>query len=690
MRDGARASLPLLGASVGSATTALVALGSLLLYLRFSEAVRLMAEGWGYLQSVIESLLQAPSARTFAMGFAPSAALLTFVAFVAACLATGAIVARVWKGHAAATPMAWIATLASTVVPTLAIALVRWPDGAGSINNLTILTAQMGLLLLVWWWAQRTTHHMPPVEAANDAVTTEAPAAAAVEEGARSRWAQSPWISLGFVLAGCFALTILLSGASGIFGYDSFSNHLADPARWLSSERLERGLPEEFVSFYPGNFELLVRWTLSLGTDRLAFLLALGSNVAAVWVLHRIARALGQSRTAAGMVALGAASLQALAYQGIIVYSDSFTALCLLLATWVLIVWERDGATDNRLTAGFGMALGLALGAKYSAGPPAVVLGLAWLWHAWRASVQVEAYGEHSTSWRALARSAASLWLGVLPTMGYWYLRNTVEQHNPLFPLSVAGLPGFKIADLLNNAPGPKSTLERLTWPWTEVGHLNGYETGLGPVFAAVVVLAVLAFPWYRRLSNRTGAVGLLWLILLGAWFAWLRTGVLVPRYGFFPLLLSFVFVGELWTAYASRLLGIVFGVAVSATMIAVGHQMLGGVAYMEKTFVAGPPVPAVIDSLEPSRILNAAGQPSGYYARGHDGRHRVINPFAGVRPDDVRRLAPDYLLLPESREPEFVDVLSLELVGRWQRDGQPPTSLWRVRAQRLTGQPSP
>lgn len=673
MRAGSRTPLPLLGASVGAAVIAVAALVSLILYLAFSETVRLAGENWGYLQFVTASLLSEPSARVFSGDATLSVpGLVALLTFVASCVGVGMLVGRVWQGHPAAAPMAWIAALGASVVPTLAIATVRWPDGGGSINNVTILAAQLLLLIAVWWWSRRTQR---PAEGDTPIASETAPDTLSL------------WLRLGFALSVAFALTVLLSGSTGIFGYDSFSNHLADPARWLHAERLARGLPEEFVSFYPGNFELLVRWTLALGTDRFAFLLAFGSNIAALWVLHRIARELGQSRTAAAMVALGAASLQALAYQGVIVYSDSFTALCLLLATWLLLVWVRDGATDDRLTFGLGLAFGVALGAKYSAGPPVVVLGLAWLWHAWRASGRSGDYFENPTSWSTFARRGVALWLGVLPAMGYWYLRNTVEQGNPLFPLSVAGLPGYNINDLLNNAPGPKTLLERLTWPWTEVGHIAGYETGLGPVFAAVVVVAVCAFPVYRHLALRTvssegirrAPVGLLWVVLIGAWLAWLQTGVLVPRYGFFPLLLSFVFVGELWMAYASGLLAVVFGVAVSATMITVGHEMVGGAAYNELFFAPGPPVPAVIDSLAPARILNAAGQPSGYYARGRDGRHEVINLFTGVRVDDVRRLAPDYLLLPRAREPEFVDSLPLELVGRWRKDGQAPTALWRL-----------
>jgi len=642
-----------------------LALASLMIYLWFSPVLRMQAEKWTYLQFVMRSLAETPNLRVFAFGFAPSiAALATFAVYVASCLAVGRLIRWAMHGRRAAVPMAWVGALAATVVPTLLIAMVRWPDGAGSITNGTICVAHVLLVAGVWWWAQA-------YRARTDAeVREEAPL-----EGTRER--VSKRLQPLFVLAGLYALTILVSGFSGIFGYDSFSDHLAVPARWLLTGRLEHGLPEEIVTFYPGNFELLVRWTLSLGTDRLAFLLSFGSGVAAVWVVFRIALELGQSRTEAAVAALAAASMPVMAYQSIVVYSDTYTALCLLLATWLLIVFARSGAhKDPLISLGFGLALGLALGSKYSAGPPAVVLGSLWLLHAWRDSWEpVNAVDR--LNWRRFGWQLVSMAVGVIPPMAYWYARNAVERGNPLYPLSVAGLPGINIVALLAGAPGPKSFLERLTWPWTEVGHGPGYETGLGPVFATLGVLAVIAFPFSRRRPQATA--WLAWAILLLSAFAWWRTGVLVTRYGLFPLLLCFVFVGALWRSYRSPVVGATFTAIVTATMVSVGHEMLGGAAYNALFYDPIPPVPAVVDSLPPSRILNGVGVPSGYYARGRDQRHRVISPFLIISVDYVRGLKPDYLLLPEARESEFVAPLSLELMGRWTKDGQASVSLWRV-----------
>jgi len=550
---------------------------------------------------------------------------------------------------------------------------VRWPDGGGSITNGTICVAQGILLALVWLGSRRARAANRELKVAADVATSANVAALSPRD------ALPTWLRVGIALAACYAVTMLLNGFSGIYGFDAFSDHLARPARWLAAGRLVRGMPVEFITFYPGNFELLVRWTLSLGTDRLAFLVSFGSCAAAVWVVYRIALELEQSRTAAVMSALAAASLQVLAYQSTLVMSDSYTALCLLLATWLLLVCARDGATDDRLNFAFGVALGLSLGAKYSAGPPGVILGLVWLWLVWRTAEVPDDFGGSRTHWGKLLTAMAWLSAGMVAVMGYWYLRNAVELRNPLYPLSIAGLPGIPIAELLFGAPGPKTTMDRLTYAWTERGHVFGFETGLGPMFASVVMVAACAAPFYRRRAGSSQR--LLSLILLGVWVAWWRTGVLVPRYGLFPLLLSFVLVGELWSSWPSRLLGTVFGVVVCATMFSIGHELLASVAYNELLFDPKPKVPVVLDSLPPSRILNLAGEPSGYYAMGRGARHRVISLLKMATSDDVRRLAPDFVLLPQAREPEFVPTLGLQLMGRWEKSGAASTSLWRVPA---------
>ncbi|MEI6739237.1 MAG: hypothetical protein WCK74_02905 [Gemmatimonadaceae bacterium] len=643
---------PVLGGTRRALLVGLASWCSLLLYLRSSEAVASLQRQWSYLDVILRETIGAGRLTVLPPALSPSPdAVITTLLWLGSSVAVGWLVARRLHGHESAAPVGWAFGMAATVVPTLLLAAVGWPDGHGRITNAGIVLQQLLLVLGVWRWS-RSMHTTPP---------RAVPPVLAPE---RTPW----WMRVAFVLVGLYGAVVLLNGLSGVQGFDSFSDHLAVPARWLATQSLERGDAAEAVRFYPGNFELLVRWTLSLGTDRLAFLLSMGSAVAAVWMVYRIARVVGLSKVLAQLSALSAASMQVLAYQSVVVYSDSYTALCLLLATWLLLVWVREGAQSVLLSTGFGLALGMALGAKYSAGPPAVMLGMVWLWSAWKAESR-------------MGRQVVAVSVGVLLTMGYWYVRNAVELGNPLYPLSVVGLPGIPLDRLLAGAPGPVTLWERLSYPWVESHYLAGFETGLGPIVAAVLVPALCMVP---TLMSREEASLRLWrVIVLGALLVWWQSGVLVPRYGLYPLLLSCVAIGVLWRRDGSVLLGVATAVALLSTWLSVGHELVGGIAYFERQLAMPRLAPAVIDSLPSTVILNAVEEPAGYQAMGPGYRHRVITLFAKVMPADVRRLRPEYVLLPSTRDAEFQAAVPMTLVGRGGSVRGVPTGLWRVELTR-------
>lgn len=655
------------GSSRTAVALGVAALASLALYIAGSQAVVQWREGVEYLSFVLQSFAKTPTLRPLPFdGPSPPLAWLTAAIAMASCIAVGWLVARGMRASRGAAPMGWAAGLAAAVVPPMVIATTRWPDGQGSVTNGVLAVGHALLVPLAWWWARS--------QPLDRAVRTAAPppsrnVAAPLEDLPRA------WVMVLLLIAVPLAVLVLLNGLSSIKGYDSFSDHIARPARWLATGRLVPGVFEEVVTHYPGNFELLVRWTLSLGTDRFAFLVAYGSSVAATWVVYRLAREVGQGTMAALVSALAAVSLQVLAYQSVVVYSDSFTALCLLLATWLLLVWLREGASDRRLTFGFGLALGLAMGAKYSAGPPAVVLGLLWLWHACR-DVTREGFEQPLVDVRWLAPQLAWLVAGVLPGMAFWYVRNLVLQGNPFYPLSVAGLPGIPLGSLLAGAPGPKTLGDIASYPWLETGHGPGFETGLGATVATVVVLAVVMGP---VIASKRPLLRFLWLVWVLAFLAWVQSGVMVPRYGLYPILLAFVFVGALLSAYPSGLLRIVATVAMAGTMLAVGFEMAGGTAYAELLIDPRPPVPTAIDSLPATQVLNLAGEPAGYHAMGRDYRHRVLSPFRQFSPDDARAAGLPYLLLPQAREEEFRKALPLQFLGRHGAEKGPGVSLWRL-----------
>jgi hypothetical protein len=659
-------------------------LASLAVYVAVSPAVAQWRTAAGYLRFVAREFLAQPRTATWSPEVTPvpGVPVLAAVALCAA-LAVGAAVWVAMRRQPGAAAMGWVAGMLAAVIPPQVVALVWWPDGQGKLSPGVLAGAHLLLVPAAWVWAWYEHRARPPHE------FRAAPKVRLAERLAAPRHPavpdSSPWWVLPVVVAAVVVFVVALgNGLTAIQGYDSFSDHLARPARWLAIRRLEPGTPGEVVTYYPGNFELLVRWTMALGTDRLGVTVAWFSGVASLWVLYRIARELGQGAWTAALSAGTAASLQVLVYQSLVVYSDGYTALCLLLATWLLLVWAREGAADLRLVAGLGGALGLAMGAKYSAGPPVVIIGLLWLWHARRDRRDDDPMGEGPqppvVDWRWLLPQLGVLVAAALPGMAFWYGRNLLLEGNPVYPLGVAGLPGIPLGELLAGAPGPRSWWTRLSYPWLETGHGPGFETGMGATFAAVVVLAVPLAPWGQARGAATRRLA--WLLLLGAFAAWVRSGVLVPRYGLFPLLLAFAFVGTLWEAFPSRLLRAVTVVAAVGTMTVLSLELAGGALYQAVTYRPGPPVPAVLDTLPAARILNLAGEPSGYYAMGRDRRHRVLSRFRRVTPADVPELRPNYLLIPESREAEFRRALPMTLLGRWRALGAAGdsvgTALWQ------------
>lgn len=652
----------------------IIAAISLLVWLSSSRAVAVWMEQRAYLGFVLHSFATKPAIRAipFRNTVDPWTSITTVVS-VLTVIAIGHMAARALRQHRAAPAFGLTVALAAAGLPAMIVATIWWPDGQGNISAPVMALGHLLALGACAWWTARTG---PVGEARASQPPTPTPMHDLVRDLAERELA--PLSRAGLMLLVPFVIIVVLAGLSGIQGYDSFADHLSRPARWLSQSSLETGIDREVVTFYPGNLELLVRWTLVTGTDRFAFLASLLAAVAALWVLYYIARETGQGRAAARMVVVLAASLQVLAYQGIVVYSDTYMALCLLLATWLLLVWINDGAQDRRFSFAFGLALGLALGAKYSAGPAVVVLGLVWLWHASRDASQ-RGFEQALIDVRWLTPQIMILALGTIPGMAFWYGRNLLLRGNPIYPLSVVGLPGIPLDQLVRGAPGPQGLLQQLTFPWVEWGHVLGFETGFGAVVATVVVMALIVVPF----STRTRATErLLWLITVLAGLVWVRSGVLVPRYGLFPILLGVVGVGTMLSAFPSRLLqGVTLASAV-LTFGAVGYQLAGGAAYNMLFYDARSPVPAAIDTLPASRVLNLAGQPSGYYLMGPDYRHRVITPFAYVAPEHVRATESTLLLILADQESQYRAVLPLDLIGRFTRPNWPATSLWRIRAR--------
>ena len=253
------------------------------------------------------------------------------------------------------------------------------------------------------------------------------------------------------------------NGIGAIRGFDSLSDHLPRAARWYYLSRLATESGELLTPYYPGNFQLLVRWILVLGTDAYAFVPALLASLLCLAALYGICRQIGQPRWTAVVSTATAASCSQIPFLSTTVEADTATTAWLLLGVLFLIRWLRtmrppvdDGTEpgyDVATLAAFGASLGLAIGTKYSALPPAAVLIVFAAFHAWRVSGGMLPSGAKYFNARNLIVMLTVIAVPALLCTGYWLLRNTIEHHNPLYPIKTAGMPGVDLRYIIPIKP---------------------------------------------------------------------------------------------------------------------------------------------------------------------------------------------------------------------------------------------
>ncbi|MDQ3516360.1 MAG: glycosyltransferase family 39 protein, partial [Gemmatimonadota bacterium] len=590
-------------------------------------------------------------------------------AFAASCLAVALAARRLGRRfHATAPGSEWPVlltfSLAAAIVPTLLVATVLWPDGRGALSSGVLLGVNIGLAV-----ALAATSHLTRRAAPADGPTS----ARRVVADSLDAWS---WTLIA--IAAVLSLAVFMNGYTAIRGYDSMGYHLPLAASWLKHSRLVTGPEEALNLFYPGNFELLVRWLLAPGVAHYAFLASFFSAVACVSVVFLIARHLGQPRRVALVSAVCAATFPAVAYLSATGYSDIFAALALLLAILFLLRWKDGGSTNGTLMLCIGLSLGIAIGTKYSAVAPALVIAAICLADLFRSFRFVDEFRLQRVDTRRLAHQLLILGGSVAACSAFWYVRNLVEHGNPVFPVEALGLRGVSMRYLIPVDPALSNVRNWFLYPW---GSFAYREDDLGAMFAAIVLPAFLLTPVMRRRGSRSRK--LLWWISLAGLVLWLRTGNITPRYGLFPLLLCCVFAGELWMEFESAVLKTVTVASLAGMTALMGTTLISEAVYNRVVRPARNGVPVAVDSLPPARILNGLGGQSAYHAMGADHRHQVITLYRDVAPGDVLRYRPDYLLLSASQVPVFRAHLVLALVERSPQLGGPETTLWRVQYRR-------
>lgn len=687
------------------AVAALVVL-SLACVLGWSRELRFELTGTSYKRELVRQFFVdlGVGGITLFRPVAPAGAV-ALVLWLLSCMVAGTAVRRAVRG-AGDVPQLIAFVLAATTVPTLLLATLRWPDGRGTIGASSVIGTTLALAIVAWLVALRRerTHPSAAGPASNPAEAGDrrGPPSAAPEVGIQAP-SQDP--GRGWALAVVVALVPLVlaawwNGVDAIRGFDSLSDHLPRAARSfrLSSLAVESG--ELLTPHFPGGFHILVAWMLVLRTDAYAFVPSYAAAVAALACIYHISRELGQPRWTALMSAALAATCSLVPYLATTVEADLPATAFLLFGVLLLLRWQRlprAEASGSRVDgdvaplAAVGTALGLAVGTKYAVIPSALLLALVTTVMVLRRSDERMAGGRPRLNLRAFLLRLACLLGPVMLCGSFWYLRNLVEHGNPTFPVAIAGLPGVDMRFIVPVKPSlVGSMLHRASYAWVHWDFQRVYDDGLGIAFAAVALpaFAIMVFPRPPVGSRRR----FVWGITFGAYVAWLGTGSITARFGLFPIMLTFVFAGELWREFESVTLKLATVVAAMLGSCLLTSLLVVGAVYTTRMPPGRRSVPAVVDRLPPTRIFNATAAANRYPLLGSDYRHEVITMFTTPRPSDLDASGATYFLLDSAQVTTFDATRRGTLAGvGLTYHGHVPLSLWRARqADSALGSPLP
>ncbi|MCC7497421.1 MAG: glycosyltransferase family 39 protein [Bryobacterales bacterium] len=624
-------------------------------YFLFTHSLRFLFSAWPYHKTLYR--------LTFPAGFAPaklvtplaqtpfaSGEFLILVFFVLSCLGTGWLAWALLGRGLDRAPAVLLFALAAAIIPTQLAALVLWPDGRGYLTSRVILVLGLALnaVMAVPVLLKRRPRSAGPVGGAG-----------------------FPLLALLFLIpaAVLFFLAFLL-GASNLQGYDALAYHLPLAASWHAYGRLTTGYDIQY--FLPGNAELLMRWMFVEGTDRLVFLVPWLGAAGCIFLLYRIGVAMKQPKIAAIAAACSAVTFPVIPFLATVAYTDVVSVLFVLMAVLFLLHWRDSGLERKEALFACGLALGLGAGTKMSMLPPALAITLAAAWLVVR---HPGFWGRdpaqpHLVRWNAslLRTNALILFPAMIPGGFYWFLRNLARFGNPFYPVSILGLPGYPSSAILPvDAAFRDNTLARIVYPWQELAYGSPYDDGTGAVFAGIVI-PTLIFWWL--IGRRTGSGVMYFLIVSGlAMFAVSNTTT--PRYGIFAFLISFLLVGEMWTARA-RGIRLLAPVAFLVPVLVLAQSLGGGILFQH---LRGPldgaerfGLPAMIDRAPAGKVLNAGGAFYTYGLMGKDFRHDVVTLFRKAEPADMARFRVNYVLAPDDRVAEFEAVHEMEKLG--DRDG--------------------
>ncbi len=390
------------------------------------------------------------------------------------------------------------------------------------------------------------------------------------------------------LLAGLFGLVFLANGAVvGLSGpprgWDVMTYHLPRAVAWLQHGNL--GHYGFSPAYYPGNGEIAMLVTLFTGTDRLATVVQFPFALLGAVALYGLAREIGARERSAVAASLAFVLTPIVLFQTGIAKNDLVIAATTLAGVFMLVrALRRHWSTAERrfaLAVG-GLALGLALGTKYTALPfvvatvPVIAVAMAVVWGAGSASSRASLNGLRSgEAWLLALRETCVFvaWLAVPST--FWFAQNWIMTGNPFAPVSVTFgefvvFPGLDIAATFGNQQFLYVPRVSSWWvmPWYDRASMGSYSSsvGFGAVFAVFFVPALVLLA-HRALGRRGSphrlrAFALLSLIVVGV-TAWWLGGFHLPRYLWPALALLYAPVALLFDEVGAKARAVLMGVFV-------------------------------------------------------------------------------------------------------------------------------
>lgn len=388
------------------------------------------------------------------------------------------------------------------------------------------------LLASVFWFAQIVavslllgwSGHLSPglLLACHALVTASVIAVALRRAGPRALLAQArarrvggggPGVLVG-ALSGALLAVLVLTLARGFFadpfGWDGLKYHLPMAALMRQEQRLFFGpLPNVVIDSYPRNAEIWVHLLLvGVGTDRWVEVGQVPFLLLGMLAVYRIARSLGSGRRASAAGALLLPFAPVVLSQLGTAYTD-VTVSALVLASAALLLALR-GERSRLTLAGFGCALGLLLGSKFSGLAFCAVFGAG----------AVAVLRRREGAWRPVAPQLAAIAALMFALGGSVYVHDVAVYGSPVYPFGVeiAGVELFAGARDADTPYGLHQTrklspLLRVLRSWSRLGEtshsavLGGF--GIAWPLLALVSLGSLVVSVRSRDVARLAAFGL-------------------------------------------------------------------------------------------------------------------------------------------------------------------------------------